>query len=860
MKRKSRENSDYVHQESESPAEIKPTANPAQSLTHQLKIYTPALLLTLLPLAKTYNHWIRVINGFRPRAWDGTGHYALAQIYSEKIFPDTFGWTNAYFAGMPFPNFYPPLFFWLIALINHVGLSLLGAFKVLVSVPVILIPIVIWFFARSMFKTELLVAFFAGLGAVILLLDYHFISLPPLGLDYFSTFQVGLYTQPLGFILLIVWLVFYLKPQKKHHETLFCAALLSLVILANFFNAITAGFFIAAAILCSSISFLRQEDQSDRKEDIKQIIVFMMIPVMAVLLAAFWLAPMLIESKYLVTRPTIFSFENFISVPNVIWYLISLAGFLCWLKKSSITGWIYFFGCLFLLISILFGSLLPDWFPFQSNRFISTFNFLLCVPAGHCISFICLRAIRLIMKKYSFISSNPHYLEYIVKGVFLLLCLLLIKPVDYELAFFQGSKNERVDAILTFALHHTDGRYLVEVPSQQYAVAQLDGRAISAYLGLQGNEAANVVFRESSPNSLFYNPLGNKFSAYNDSYGISSILSDDIDFTSQPLEASLRQAQFLGIRYLTIISPWIKDKLNKSPQVTKVYDFGGWSIFRMNQDTVNEKAIVLSDKPFLVVSAFSFKKRKSDDFSFVRLAEEQFSDGIFDFTLVESANHKIDELSDLDKFSGLIINDYDYKSEDVAYNLLYNYAREHPLILISSDNELFIRLQQYQNEMPQLIILDRPLEMSNHDLISEQPTARYNLSAVRQFWGRIRNICKKEKKSIDQVAQVALNTVNDHFDLHATIVPNSSSIPVLIKQSYHPNWRRTDGQPVYWAGPFYMLTFVDHEETNFVYSRNLIEEVSFYLSFVLWLGIGFISIYQGWKRWHSQKRASAETL
>src|SRR5437588_13113047 len=77
---------------------------------HQLK-YVSILFLTVLPLTFDHRLWVATWRGLRSRAWDGTGHFAAAQIYNQTIFPDTFGWTQAYFGGMPFPNFYPPLFY-----------------------------------------------------------------------------------------------------------------------------------------------------------------------------------------------------------------------------------------------------------------------------------------------------------------------------------------------------------------------------------------------------------------------------------------------------------------------------------------------------------------------------------------------------------------------------------------------------------------------------------------------------------------------------------------------------------------------------------------------------------------------------
>src|SRR5215510_511642 len=103
------------------------------------------VLILLLPVALTSFIWLEVIRGVVSRAIDGSGHFAAAQIYDQSIFPDTFGWTNAYFGGMSFPNFYPPLFFWLVSLLHHTGLLSFGAsFKLVVAVPLILIPLVFW--------------------------------------------------------------------------------------------------------------------------------------------------------------------------------------------------------------------------------------------------------------------------------------------------------------------------------------------------------------------------------------------------------------------------------------------------------------------------------------------------------------------------------------------------------------------------------------------------------------------------------------------------------------------------------------------------------------------------------------------
>lgn len=160
------------------------------------------IVLTLFPVARVPKLWLAVWLGERPRAWDGTGHYGIAQVYSQSIFPDTFGWTHAYFGGMPFPNFYPPLFYWLVALLHHTYLfSFAAAFKIVLAIPVLLIPAAVWLLAYAVFDKNRAVATTAAFAVLPLLIDYRFYH--PVGINHASTFLIGLYTQPLGFVLLL---------------------------------------------------------------------------------------------------------------------------------------------------------------------------------------------------------------------------------------------------------------------------------------------------------------------------------------------------------------------------------------------------------------------------------------------------------------------------------------------------------------------------------------------------------------------------------------------------------------------------------------------------------------------------------
>ncbi len=109
------------------------------SLFHK-GILAAVLVVCSFPLLRTESFFRLFFAPYLLRSFDGSAHLAASNLYDRTIFPNTFGWTHAWFAGMPLPNFYPPLFYWIVAALHHTGLSLLLAFKLTVAIPFVLIP------------------------------------------------------------------------------------------------------------------------------------------------------------------------------------------------------------------------------------------------------------------------------------------------------------------------------------------------------------------------------------------------------------------------------------------------------------------------------------------------------------------------------------------------------------------------------------------------------------------------------------------------------------------------------------------------------------------------------------------------
>jgi hypothetical protein len=136
------------------------------------------------------------------------------------------------------------------------------------------------------------------LASIPLLVDTRsWVGLPP-GLDYYSTFQIGLYTQPLAFLLLAAWLAVYVRTRTMRHWrwTLSCLLLASAA-LANFFVAVIAALSAAVTLLFDAVKYLRaarrRADAGAASEARTVLLAHLLCPAVSLGLTLFWVVPML---------------------------------------------------------------------------------------------------------------------------------------------------------------------------------------------------------------------------------------------------------------------------------------------------------------------------------------------------------------------------------------------------------------------------------------------------------------------------------------------------------------------------------------------------------------------------------------
>ena len=811
------------------------------------------ILISVFPLALTSFIWLEVWRGVASRAIDGSGHFAIAQIYDQSIFPDTFGWTNAYFAGMSFPNFYPPLFFWCVALIHHTHIvSFAIAFKLVAAVPLLLMPAAFWAITWVHSGKSYGLAFGAAIASMTLCTSGELFQ-PDTGLDISSTLLDGFYTQPLGFLLLLLWILVYLLPRQKSWQFALASILLALTLLANFFNAVTAILFIVSTLIFDITLWFRRPERTERRLARRTLRLHLLSPCVALVLAAFWLVPMLSSYEYLVTRPFIKPLSVLGTPALWCWYALAAVGTVIWWRRPSGRMGPYLATCVALLIGLVFsGTLAPRWFPLQVFRFFSTVNFLLSVTVGICISYVARWYLEKRNEGRSQTLANNTDLERTTKHPIAVLSATVIalalvavvmstKTLTTAFAFYTPDNFGRIGGVLHFGETHRDGRYLVEVlPSKtDGALVRADSLALNAYLGAQGNETISIVYREASPNASFFNAELNAFSAYKENFGISSALMDDVDFINQPLAQHLKRLQFIGVRYLVIATSEMKERLSREPEIGASHEIGAWTILELRQAPLLQIRS-LQYRPALVVSDFTLKLRRQNQHDFVRLAEEQFSDAWFDVLLVRSPEKRIDRLRSLDQFGALILDTYGYEDEGRAFAQLKEFAQTRTLILLTSDAPLLARIESSIDDFPHAVVIQHQREELGAWVEATKPSHRYDSSSIRQEWKAIRTALDKEKITVAPT-QIESERGRNAITLKPETMSHETNVPVVIATTYHPKWVRSDGDQLYATTPFFTLAFIS-EPTRLTFERNWYDRLALWASLATLL---MLSLFAG---------------
>jgi len=222
----------------------------------------------------------------------------LVQLYASHVFPNVIGWLPEPYGGIPFPVFYPPLFYWSGAVFMKLtGLSAPLAVKILTTLSFAALPGVLFILGRriGLRRSEALLA--AGWAGVIAC-GSNVASLSGIGL--LGEFEVGLYTQTLGFVWLCVWCAFLPYSPRSWKAALIAVIALCATILSNVHVLPFAAIYGLCWLALTHFRRLRLTTTTRRWPHFVNSLLWLITPV---IIAGIWLVPLIRWYRYSVGRP-----------------------------------------------------------------------------------------------------------------------------------------------------------------------------------------------------------------------------------------------------------------------------------------------------------------------------------------------------------------------------------------------------------------------------------------------------------------------------------------------------------------------------------------------------------------------------
>jgi hypothetical protein len=187
-----------------------------------------------------------------------------------------------------------------------------------------------------------------------------------------------------------------------------------------------------------------------------------------------------------------------------------------------------------------------------------------------------------------------------------------------------------------------------------------------------------------------------------------------------------------------------------------------------------------------------------------------------------------------------VLDTYDCDECDLVFRHLRYFAQQHTLVLLARDNPLFQRMRSNLADMPRAVVIERQFAPEGQWLENWGPSSRYGSSEIRAVWAALRKVLDQNRVPAPPAA-VTADVRQESISLSVTAPTGAQAdeeVPVLIRTSYHPSWRRSDREPVFAVNPMFMLKFV-RQNATLAYSRRWFDWVALSVSALTLLGLSF---------------------
>jgi len=576
---------------------------------------------------------------------DGSGHTALLHLYHKHIFPDLNGWIPGFWGGMPFPIYYPPLFYWLGALLMSIfGIDATLAAKLITTFSFLLLPLALFRLSinigLSLFESLITVCL-----AGVIVCGSNVASLSGIGL--LGLFEVGLYSQTLGFAFFCLWISSLVKAEKSIKETILSIVFLSATILSNVHILPLAAAFAFFWFIYQIIGIWKRRTELRKKQIISELSISVGVLFSPVLISGIWLFPVVWWYQYAVGK-TLSAGNLFFSLGslNLIW-IICL--FVAWTERKRNKNLAVL--CL-MILTIAFASLAPVDFltqsvPFQPARTLSGIIILAVLPIIALLN-------RLL--KEAFDSNEIISAAILVVSV----CFLawLHPPQNFGIAALSEPESTEINQIVKAVNEIESGKILVEIVESQAVFnsplqntrEMAKSRALSNQIAMNGKPILWSVFREQALSAPFATAVNNLFSQSKEVFGLGGLalqlsVTEDID-----LNTKLKLARTLNVTHFLIKSEQQISALRQSPELEDLWQINGWYYFKLKE---SQTLFQNNSIPIFAWLPAKAKNRSFDQINFFNLAESLAFRGFPEISVL-LADNKPENLSQISKIPNAV--------------------------------------------------------------------------------------------------------------------------------------------------------------------------------------------------------------
>lgn len=803
-------------------------------------LWPPAAALALFA-ALAGPFLVRMAKTWVPGGWDGIAHYGITDLYAREMFPAVSAWAPEYFAGFPFPDFYPPLFYLVVGALARLGLPTVAAFLTVQFLCAAAVPVLSSLGAWRL-TGDRVAGFVAGALAAFFMVDGHPIA--NFGITLRATFDIGLATHLISFCLVLAFYFFFLKADRSPRAAALAAVLLAGVALSN------VHVIWDAVLLFLGLALARIVAASTWRERWRSAALHGAMAGGSVLLSAFWLLPMLARLDYVPTQaldppPLGLLVHSFFRLGV---YLV-LAAVVAWRERDvPVLGLVGSMVALLVLSSIPIPRAFAN-LALQPGRFLIAFEFLVPFLVGYLVASVA----RVFPWKHARLAAG-------------LVCVAIffhyVEPVRFPGGTIEPALAAEYRRALDALPRHTEGRVLVEMGTWPPS-----GNAfgLQSLVGAAGHDSLTTVFRESALNVLFAAPLRNSISPRQETFAVDSKIPGSSVLAGQPPEIHLARMRLFDVHYFVLRSPEAKALALSLPEVRPVIpsESGRWDVLELAGSP--GYASIPAWEPALTFTDFTVKKRPDYSLDFVRLGEEMFTAGRLETPLVLADEGQLDRDAGWERFKAALIVRYESKDPDGAFARVEAFSRKHPVVLVESSDPLFARLSALRR--PTVRVVRRGGETRRREILAglrrEEELKVKNLrdEPALQSAGDRRLASEDIEKILDALDAVrksvtsAPRIVSARIDHGKAVIlldrEPDRPIPVWIRQGYLPNWRTAEGEPVHLATPTFQLAFATSRRLELRYGLHPASRVGMVLSLLALAGV--VAVPVGLRRFKPTK-------